>query len=265
MSAMALWLRIAAMVAVAAYIALLARLLHQRLYRRYRWLFWLFAAIAAREIALLQIPFRRALYGSVYMLSAPVVWVLAILAILELYRLLFDDFPGLASAARVFTGISATVGISVALGLYILGPGPPARAALAYRTVIGVDQTVHLATFLFLALMQVFLMRFPVPHRPNLTVCTIGYTLYFGSGAGVMLLMAAAPAGRTWRYLELSLLFFSNLVLLVWAASMRRSGEQVQVEKRAWAPGEPEALRDQLETFGGLIERAGRIFHKKID
>lgn len=264
MSGLALWFQIAAAVSIAAQAALALRLIYIRLATRYIWLVCLFAALAAVGMLLFQIPMWRALYGTVYMASAPIIWALTFLAILELYRLVFSDSPGIVSVARLFVGASVLFGASVSLGLFLLSPSGLADAALAYRIMFGVDRTVQLAAFLFLALMQVFLMRFPVPHRPNLTVCTIGYTLYFGSGAGVMLLMAAAPPGLTWRYLELSLLFFSNLVLLVWAAAMKRSGEESPASIQAWAPGEPEALRGQLEAFDRLLDRAGRIFHKKI-
>ena len=71
--------------------------------------------------------------------------------------------------------------------------------------------------------------------------------------------------GRTGRILELSLLLFSNLVLFVWAASLKRSGEGLHIPKRPLAPGEPEAIREQLGAFGGILGRAGRIFHNKID
>ena len=259
------WLAIATFVSLAASASVVVRLLWERLHRRYWWLFWLFVEETLRAFVLVATPMRRALYGWVYVLSSPIVWVLTLLAVLELYRLLFDDYPGIASAARIFVGVSILCAAGVALALFFLSPGAPEGVVLLLQVVKGMNRTVYLAVFLFLALMQLFLMRFPVPHRPNLTVCTIGCTLYFGSGAGVMLIMAAAPGSRTGRILELSLLLFSNLVLFVWAASLKRSGEGLHIPKRPLAPGEPEAIREQLEAFGGILGRAGRIFHNKID
>jgi len=257
------WLRVAGGVSMVASAALITRLLVERLYPRYKWLFWLFVTESVRNLVLLLVPMRRTLYASVFFVSSPILWILTCLVALELYRLLFADFPGIASAARVFLGISLSCGATISIAVFLLYARPPQHDLLLYQLVTEADQTLHLAVFLFLAMMQVFLARFPVPHRPNLVVCTIGCTLYFGAGAGLMLIMTVTARSRTGRILELILLFFSSLVLLAWAAAIRRSGEGTPALKRPWAPGEPEAVRAQLEAYGGFLVRAGRIFHRK--
>ncbi len=258
------WLRVAGVFSVAACAALVIRLLTGRLYLRYRWLFCRFLAELILGAALLAIPMHRQLYAMVYCLVSPVLWTLTCLVVLELYSLIFEDRPGIASAARIFVGVSLLVATAISVAVFLLYAGPPPqRAAVWYLAVLQIDQSIHLAVFLFLAMMQLFLMRFPVPQRRNLTACTVGCTLYFGSGAGTMLIMAVTGASRTGRIIELILLFFSSLVLFVWAAALRRSGEDFPTRKRPWAPGEPEAVRAQLEAYDGILSRAGRIMQKK--
>jgi hypothetical protein len=58
-------------------------------------------AEALQNVAQLLIPLHSTLYGGMYMLSNTVLWILAYFVVLELYRLIFEDYPGIASRYRL--------------------------------------------------------------------------------------------------------------------------------------------------------------------
>jgi hypothetical protein len=264
MPPLTIWLRAASILSVLACAALLARILAERLASRYLWCARFLLAEGSRTGVLSFLPVTAPLYGWVYILSAPLIWVLAYLVVLELYRLLFEGYPGITSASRLFLHSALAIGTAGSVALLFIGSGPSIQTPSPLDVFFAVERTVNVAVFLFLALMQVFLIRFPVPQSRNLLISSIGCTLYFGSGAGVTLILAATGVQSvTGMLLQVALILFAALALLAWAALLRRSGETEPPPRRRWAPGEPEAIRTQLEDLNRLLGGVDRVFHKK--
>src|SRR6201999_4207811 len=85
---------------IACHLILLWRLWSQKLARVYLSLTLFLGAEALQNIVILPVRPRSTLYGGIYLLSTPVLWILAYFVVLELYRLILEDYPGIASAGR---------------------------------------------------------------------------------------------------------------------------------------------------------------------
>lgn len=84
---------------VAALAILIARLAVAGLHRVYPALFVYFLVEIAGSLALTQIPLHTTSYANAYMAYQAVMHVLAILVVLEMYRIALGRQPGLASLA----------------------------------------------------------------------------------------------------------------------------------------------------------------------
>src|SRR5580698_8910030 len=79
---------------------LLWRLWSQKLAGVYLYLTIFISAETVQNIVFLPVRLNSNLYGWIFLISTPIVWVLAYLVVLELYRLILEDYPGIASVGR---------------------------------------------------------------------------------------------------------------------------------------------------------------------
>src|ERR1022692_391723 len=164
---------------IACHGVLLWRLWSQRLAGLYRFLTIFSVGEVLQDICVFPIPQRSNLYGWFYIFSTPVLWILAYLVVLELYRLILEDYPGIASVGRkaVTWCMGLAVIVSMAYAIPDLrrkqGPFPiiPIYTIVERSTVLGL--------LLFLVLIQVFLLRYRLRLSPNRMVYATGYALYF--------------------------------------------------------------------------------------
>src|ERR1700722_5380667 len=100
---------------IAAHGVLLWRLWSQKLARVYLFLAIYLIGDALQGLALFSIKWRTTLYGWIYLSSTPVLWILAYLIVLELYRLIFEDYPGISSVGRKAVSWCMSLAIVVAV------------------------------------------------------------------------------------------------------------------------------------------------------
>src|ERR1700728_3594793 len=92
---------------------LLWRLWSQRLAGVYRYLTVFLTGEALQGIVVLPVNPRSAQYGWIYVLSTSLLNVLAYFVVLELYRLVLEDYPGIASIGR--KAVNWCVGLAVCM------------------------------------------------------------------------------------------------------------------------------------------------------
>jgi hypothetical protein len=90
---------------------LLWRLASEGLAGIYPFLTLFLAAEMAQNIAFVPLRPDSNAYASTYFYSTPVLWVLAYLVVLELYRLILEDYPGISSVGR--KAVSWCMGLAV--------------------------------------------------------------------------------------------------------------------------------------------------------
>ena len=255
--------------AIAGYVVLSLRLRHQGLHRVYR----VFAAYvlfrAARSVALVTLPrvwyavihrpylpYANNAYGWLWTLTEPVVWILQVLIVLELYSLVLQNHKGIASAGRwvVLAGLTiATVLSSLTL------PSELSHSAEKYtilRTFFLISRGLDASLVVFLLIITAFLAWFPVPLNRNVVLYSTVYALYFT--VGTLAELARNLGGlATWSVVNLAINGLELLCLGVWIAFLNRAGEaRMVVVRQSWTAEHEELLIRQLEAVNASLMRS---------
>jgi hypothetical protein len=236
---------------------LLWRLWSQKLARIYFFLTIFLAAEALQDIALLPINPNSSLYGWIYIFSTPILWILAYFVVLELYRLILEDYPGIASVGR--RAVTWCMGLAVVVSIaYAI---PDLRTAKGPFPILGiyviVERSTILGLLLFLVLIQLFLVRYRLRLSPNRMIYATGYALYFGVGIAQDIILAALGI-RVATAVSLWMVVAAGVILLAGASLLRNTGEVRAVVESGEPSGDRERLRQQLADINRLLSKAAR-------
>jgi hypothetical protein len=242
---------------IACHAILLWRLWSQKLAGVYLFLTIFLSAEALQNIALLPIRPRSNLYGWVYVYSTPVIWIFAYLVVLELYRLILEDYPGIASVGR--KAVTWCMGLAVIASIaYAI---PDLRTTSGQFPVLRIyyiaERSTVLGLLLFLVLIQLFLIRYRLRLSPNRRVYATGYALYFGIGVAQDIIFTALGI-RVIDSVTLWINAVAGAILLAGAALLASKGEvRVQLESTD-SSSDRARLQQQLTDINRLLSRAAR-------
>lgn len=256
---------------IAGFFVLYLRLRRQGLHRIYR----VFAAYllfrTARTLALAIVPpiwygvhhrpyfpFSNNVYAWGWTLTEPVLWVLDVLVVLELYSLVFQNYKGIASMGRwaVFAGLAIAVVLS-SLSL----PSELSHSAEQYtilRSYFIVSRGLDASLVIFLLFISAFLAWFPVPLNRNVVLYSTVYALYFMTGA--LAELAGNLGGIAARNaVNIAVHGVDLLCIGVWIVFLNRTGEaKTVVVRHAWTPQREELLVKQLAAVNASLLRSAR-------
>jgi hypothetical protein len=243
---------------ICCHFVLLWRLWSQRLAGVYPFLTVFLASEAVQNIILLPIPRRSNIYGWIFFLSTPVLWILAYLVVLELYRLILEDYAGIAGVGR--RAVSWCMGLAVVASIFYaipdlrLAKGP---SFSAIRVYVIMERSTVLALLLFLILIQLFLFRYGLQLSRNRMVYATGYSIYFGIGIAQDIVWTSLGI-RTPDAVTLSTVATAGILLLIGAALLNQKGE-VRVELKPVDEDSDRArLHQQLVEMNRMLSRAAR-------
>jgi hypothetical protein len=256
---------------------LLLKLLGTRLFRRYRWLttylalevmqFLLLLPFPANRhsyhwvkqlLLLLPYPLNRASYGWIWVSTEPLLALVQVFIILELYRLVLGGYPGIASLARW----AFYAAFSVALAVTILTLWPDlSNASERFRTILYVNvlgRAVYSSAAIFLLLITAFLAWYPVPLNRNIVLFAMAYAPFFlGKAAALFVRNTAGNAVE--RIVSTIMLMIDVGCLLTWLAFLNPRGEERKVVAgHRWNPGDDERLIAQLDAVNRALLRSAR-------
>ncbi len=242
---------------IACHGVLLWRLWSQKLAGVYLYLTIFISAETVQNIVFLPVRFNSNLYGWIFLISTPLLWVLAYLVVLELYRLILEDYPGIASVGR--KAVTWCMGLAVIVS--ILYAIPDLRATTGQFPVLRVynilERSTVLALLLFLVLIQLFLLRYRLRLSPNRMVYATGYAVYFGIGVAEDVVLTALGV-RVAEVVGHLIVVSSAALLLVGAALLSSKGEvRVQLETSD-SSSDRARLQQQLTDINRLLTRAAR-------
>ena len=244
----------------AAQIVVLAQLVRRRLAGVYRCFAALMAVGILRTLGLLLFlpdPSTRA-YAWTYVATVPLMSVLQVLVVLEVYSLVLRNHPGIQSLGRwIVTGGLAVALIIVTLTLFPdVSNMDQQHRFLLYASLF--DRAVRSVLVVFLAVITAFLVWFPVPLNRNTIVHTFLFGVYF-SFTAVLLLLRNAIGLQAVRVLSTANLVVTILCYAAWAILLSPKGEARQVVLgHRWQPGEAERLAERLDTINESLLRPGR-------
>jgi hypothetical protein len=221
--------------------ALLWRLVSQGLVRQYRFLAAFLAVALVQALIFLPLAPASTAYAWAYFITSPVLWILYFFVVLELYRLILEDYPGISSA--VGKGVTWSMALAVVLALLSALPGlnTGSRQFPALRMFLAVERSVALGLLLFLVLMQAFLFRYRLRLPRNRLIYATGYALYFGITVSSDIILAELLGGQVFVPVSLGVGIAGALILFTGSVLLTREGE---------------ARVDPLDTYDTSPERA---------
>jgi hypothetical protein len=243
---------------IGAAIILVTRLVYSGLWREYRWFVFYLSVSTLRDVILAALPLRRSVYGRVWAVSEPLMWMGGILVVLELYRHTFMGFPGIERTGRWFLIGSAALSMAASAAVVAIqnAGGTDPFPILAFVLLAG--QVVNLGLACFLLLLLVFLTYYPVPMKRNAVMHAFIFGTYFlGSTAASMVRTTLGPGGLVVANLVAALLAIGCLI--GWLAGLNSAGEvrSVALGSRLH-PSEERMVIEKLNSLNQILARAGR-------
>lgn len=241
-----------------AQVVLLLRLWESGLWKIYRFFFGFLAVDVVRTGVLFFLPYGTDAYGWAFLSFIPLTSLCALLAIVEIYSLVFRGYKGIGTLSRwVITG-----GLVLAGGIAVLTAYPDfGNRAEAYPILLHffvLQRAVDSALLLFLLFVTLFLVWFPVPLSRNVILHTIVFGAAFASQALLLLIRDVAGNAPT-HLLSTVSLAAEALCLLAWIFFLTKEGERKPVVfGHRWRLKESERLVAQLDTINSSLIRLAR-------
>lgn len=236
-----------------------ARLLHFGLHRKYRVFFAYLLFSACRSGVLLALDVRSGAYMKFWIVSQPVLWVFYVLLVLELYSLILDSHRGLYTLGRwAMYGALALALISSLISL-----APPANDPLRQSEWIAfyalVARGLLFSLVVFLALIMLFLSRYPVVLNRNVIVHSLVYSVFFLSSSLAFLLRSMFGYQMTHSSNTL-LTGISAACVLAWSFFLTAEGERraCRLRPALSGAGQERHLIQQLDALNATLLRAAR-------
>lgn len=256
---------------IIGYVALFVRLKRERIQHIYRFfsVFVVFSVVSGLALVV-SVPiaqfitgnssekFAGNVYGVTWAVTEPVLWILYVLIVLEMYGLVLQKYPGIASLGRwaVFVGLGIALAIT-ALTLSADFSNPSEKFPLL-RLMLVAGRGIASSLVIFLLLITTFLSRYPVPLSRNVIVYSIVYAVYFLSASITMLVRNVAGAD-TVDLVNMVNSMIAVLCIGVWVRYLNRAGERQTVTLgHRWKPEQAQHLIEQLDSINATLLRTAR-------
>jgi hypothetical protein len=206
-----------------AQLVLLYRLLHSRLYRIYLslFLYWLLQTLPS--VALMAIPIHSHPYVYVYWGAQTINVLMAVFVVQDVYRIALLEHPAVASFARRTVLAAMAIAAIVALSGITLDSTILAGQSRAVHRFATFERSMNIVILMFLLLISVLLLWFPIRVRRNIVVYISGFVLFSASRSFGLLLYNLRPQDA--RLTSTILLGLTLLCLLIWIVGIEPEGE----------------------------------------
>jgi len=238
-----------------AQLMLLYRLLHFRLYRTYLslFLYWLLQALPSVALMTMSVDSRR--YRYVYWGAQTINVLMAVYVVQDVYRIALLEHPAVASFARRTVLGAMAIAATLALSGITLDSTVLAGQSPAVHRFATFERSMNFVILLFLLLISVLLLWFPIKVRRNIVVYISGFVLFSASRSFGLLLANLLPPSET-RLVSTALLGLTFVCLMIWIAGIQPEGELVTA-----TPGyrrNPETMQrlsHQLDSINAALTR----------
>jgi hypothetical protein len=200
-------------------IFLIVRLWSADLYRVYPYFFGYLVAELLRGVLMSVVPFKGRAYPYFWVGGEAVIVCFYALIVVELYRVVLRELPGIASISRRY--ITATVGIATVGSLLLLSLG--LRPRNYFSTFLVIERVIVFSLVIFILLVSAFLAYYPIPLNRNVVIYSIGYAVYFLTKATTLFIRTLGY--HVSQQISAILLLVSSACLLFWALTLNRQGE----------------------------------------
>jgi hypothetical protein len=242
---------------IAASLFLVFRLYSYRLIWLYPALFSYFLVDAIEQGTQLVFGHTPRLYAEIYFVGQGFKLAIAILVVLELYKLALAKQPALSRFGTRTLGYVFAVAIVVGILNFFISTGTSTDRNKYPTEFLRLESTVNLVTLVVLLMITAFLLWFPVRSTRNVALCLAGFVLYsFERWVGLMITSYRPQHTHT---LSIAMLSASFLSLILWGIAVTSRGEvETVVTGHRWNPAEAERLTIQLDAINAWLLRLGR-------
>lgn len=196
------------------------------------------------------------LYGTVFSISLPLNALLMILAVRELFGLVFSRYPGIQTMGRRAVYVSVSVSFLFTYGIKAILGQNPGRTGLSFGAML-VERTAVFTLALFILIILFFLSRYPMRMTRNFSVSCSLFCTMFLSEAFVLFFETTNPRGAYMPDLDLAQVVVSIICLLCWSFLLQPASADAPVVRRH-KPESEQQLLDQLDALNRILSRAAR-------
>jgi len=237
----------------AAVVGLCVRFFWTGLYRIYVYFFIYLLLLIAQAIVLSSVPFHTNAYRDAFLVTEGLIACSYSLVVLELYSIVLRDLAGIASASRRYIKITLAlaIGFSALLLVFEKTPGSTVARFLIFERVAVSSLVV------FVILISVFLLYYPIHLSRNAVVYSIGYAFYFLIKAAALFI--GNVDNRWLRQFDTLRIVAATACLLFWTFALSRRGESGAITLgHHWKPEDEERVLSRLQAINASLLRAGR-------
>ncbi len=246
------------LVEAAAALIAVARLLSLRLAGIFPVLLSFLSAIAVTGVAASFFSLQSRTYFCIYTAQTPVYCILAILAVREVFAVVFRKYPGIRSAGRMAMywciGFAAMISLAFAVG----HPGRPETFTHFLVYIELVRRSTVLTVALFILFILYVLSRYPLELGRNILVSSALFSILFLGQATQLLIDSFSPRLYS-EFVDLAADIFGAVCTLVWAALLRPEPAPAPAPVVVkYSSEQEEHLLHQLDSLNRLLTRAAR-------
>ncbi len=234
-------------------VTLIARLWYAGLQRVYPYFFGYLLAQLLQMLGGLVIPFKGRVYPYYWVGSEGIIACFYALIVVELYRVVLRDLPGIASISRRYIKVTLAVAVLVSLLVLRLEEAPANYVATSFV----IERAIVFSLLIFILLVSAFLAYYPVPLNRNVVFYSIGYAVYFLTKATALFIRTLGH--YVTQQISIVLLLVSSACLLFWALTLNRRGETgTVVIGHKWNTEDEDQLLSKLKAINASLLAATR-------
>ena len=231
------------------------RLIYLRLTSRFPALLWFLAFFLVSSAVFAVVNDLGILYFRMYVVYLPFQNLLSILAVRELFTLVFDEYPGIQTIGRwaMYAGIAISLAASVLVGGIFWGGGAGNRSQWLFYLEVG-QRSVVFSLAVIIAVIFFTLSRYPMRLGRNTYYSSLFFGALFLSEALRLLIDSLTP-----RLINRSVDGAESVVtaglLTIWASLLVREPAPRISRIRFSVAGEKRLL-EQLDSLNTVLDRA---------
>jgi hypothetical protein len=258
MSSMPIEQQVLVVLQTSALVGLSGRVWWTGLYREYPCFFSYLLLSLLQAAVMSPLPFYSLVYRDAWLVTEALTAGAQILVVLELCKVILQGLQGITNVARRY--IQWTMVFAVLSSLLLLTVERVPVSLMGH--FLTCERAVMSSLVIFILLLMLFLVYYPVPLNRNVITYSIGYAVYFMTKAVAIFVRNLGPASN--RQLSTILMSISTACLLFWLLVLSRRGEtRVMVVGHQWSSEAEERLLSQLRSINASLARVAPTFQHR--
>jgi len=229
------------------------KLYHTGLYRRYPVFFAYFLFRVPNVAATFAVDARSDTYAWFWILTEPVLWVFYVWMVVELARLILEQYAGLYTVFRwgMLASVIVAASISAASLIPRIKPESPQRSTYLGLFLAG-ERGLDLSLAIFILVLLLFLSRYPITLSRNVRVHAVIYSVYFLINSSAVLVHTIFGVHQGEK-VNLVFSFVSVGAMVAWLVLLSPAGEAIPEAAKRVTEEHEQRLLAQLDSLNAIL------------